>query len=52
MIHKSRVIAGKGIGEFVDLNGGVEEGMVTRWLSSLLVDAGLPGAEEEGKKDE
>lgn len=52
LIHKSRVVAGKTIGEFIDENGGVEEGQVTRWLSGLLVDAGLVGAEEEGKKEE
>lgn len=52
LIHKSRVVAGRGIGEFVDVHGGVEEGEVVRWLSGLLVDAGLVGAEEEGVKEE
>ena len=36
----------------MDVNGGVEEGEVGRWLSRLLVDAGLVGAEEEGVKEE
>ena len=40
------MIAGRGVGEFVDENGGVEEGEVMRWLNGLLSDAGLPGAEE------
>jgi hypothetical protein len=52
LLHKSRVVAGRGIGEFVDVNGGVEEGEVQRWISALLVDAGLVGAEEEGTKEE
>jgi hypothetical protein len=52
LLHKSRVVAGRGVGEFVDEEGGIEEGEVTRWLSGLLVDAGLVGAEEEGAKEE
>lgn len=52
LIHKSRVVSGKGVGLFVDEEGGVEEGEVRRWLAGLLSDAGLAGAEEEGLKAE
>lgn len=53
LIHKARVSSGKPVGEVVDENGGVEEGQVTRWLATLLNDAGLvPVEEEEGFKDE
>jgi hypothetical protein len=52
LISKSRVVAGKGVGEFIDQEGGVEEGEVVRWLGSLLTEAGLVGAEEEGAKEE
>lgn len=36
----------------MDDEGGVEQGEVIRWLSGLLVDAGLVGAEEEGTKED
>ena len=53
LLRKSRVVAGCGVGEFVDEDGGVEEGEVMRWLGGLLVEAGLAGAEEgEGTKEE
>lgn len=40
------------MGEFVDEDGGVEEGEVKRWVGGLLADAGLVGAEDEGVKNE
>ncbi|WVQ72689.1 hypothetical protein IAR50_002249 [Cryptococcus sp. DSM 104548] len=46
LIHKSRVVAGRGIGELVDEAGGVEEGEVLRWLGLILSEAGLVGAED------
>ncbi|WVQ80008.1 hypothetical protein IAT38_002109 [Cryptococcus sp. DSM 104549] len=46
LIHKSRVVVGRGIGEFVDEAGGVEEGEMVRWLGALLGEAGLVGAED------
>ncbi|WWD19318.1 hypothetical protein CI109_103776 [Kwoniella shandongensis] len=52
LIHKSRVVVGRGVGEFVDEEGGVEEGEVVRWLGGILSEAGLVGAEEEGVKEE
>ena len=51
MIHKSRLISGRYVGEFVDVNGGVEEGEVKRWVGGLLAEAGLTGV-DEGTKDE
>lgn len=40
------------MGEFVDGDGGVEEGEVVRWLGGLLGDVGLVGAEDtEGVKE-
>ena len=36
----------------MDEDGGVEEGEVTRWLSGLLGEAGMVGAEDsEGIKE-
>ncbi|KAK8854547.1 hypothetical protein IAR55_003286 [Kwoniella newhampshirensis] len=52
LIHKSRVVVGRGVGEFVDEEGGVEEGEVVRWLGGLLSEAGLVVAEDEGTKEE
>jgi signal peptidase complex subunit 2 len=52
LLHKVRVINGRNVGEFVDEDGGVEEGEVVRWIGGLLVEAGLVGAEEEGAKEE
>ncbi|GMK57337.1 hypothetical protein CspeluHIS016_0401710 [Cutaneotrichosporon spelunceum] len=52
LIHKARVVSGKPIGEVVDEDGGVEAGEVTRWISTLLNDAGMVGVEEEGFKEE
>lgn len=42
------------MGEFVDGEGGVEEGEVERWLGGLLGDAGLVDASmgDEGVKEE
>lgn len=48
LIHKARVVSGKPIGEVVDEDGGVEAGEVTRWITTLLTDAGMVGVEEEG----
>lgn len=45
-MRRSRVVRGRCVGEFVDEDGGVEEGEVHRWLSGLLVEAGLAGTEE------
>lgn len=52
LIHKARVVSGKPIGEVVDDDGGVESGEVTRWITTLLTDAGMVGVEEEGFKEE
>ncbi|ORX38225.1 microsomal signal peptidase 25 kDa subunit-domain-containing protein [Kockovaella imperatae] len=53
LLRKSRVVAGRGVGEFIDTHGGIEEGEIGRWLNGLLIDAGLVGAEEtEGLKEE
>ncbi|WVN86280.1 uncharacterized protein L203_101443 [Cryptococcus depauperatus CBS 7841] len=52
LIHKSRIVAGKGVGEFVDEEGGVEEGEFKKWLGVLLGEAGLAGTEDEGTKEE
>jgi signal peptidase complex subunit 2 len=52
LLHKVRVINGRNVGEFVDEDGGVEEGEVVRWIGGLLVEAGLVGAEEEGAKED
>lgn len=40
------------MGQFVDADGGVEEGEVRRWVAGVLSDAGLVGAEEDGVKAE
>lgn len=40
------------MGQFVDAEGGVEEGEVKRWVAGVLSDAGLVGAEDEGIKAE
>jgi hypothetical protein len=45
-------VNGRGVGQFVDSDGGVEEGEVRRWVAGVLSDAGLVGAEEEGTKAE
>ncbi|OCF41000.1 hypothetical protein I317_05199 [Kwoniella heveanensis CBS 569] len=52
LIHKSRATVGKTVGEFIDEQGGVEAGQVVRWLTTILSEAGLVGAEEEGVKEE
>lgn len=52
LIHKARVVNGKGVGQFVNAEGGVEQGEVRRWVAGVLSDAGLVGAEEEGGKVE
>ncbi|ORY32123.1 microsomal signal peptidase 25 kDa subunit-domain-containing protein [Naematelia encephala] len=52
LIHKSRVVTGRCVGDFVDVEGGVEEGEVMRWLGGLLSEAGLAGAEEDGVKEQ
>ena len=45
-------MSGRCVGEFVDEDGGVEEGEVMRWLSGLLGEAGMVGAEDgEGMKE-
>ena len=46
------MVSGRYVGEFVDVNGGVEVGVVKRWVGGLLAEVGLPGVEEGGKKDE
>lgn len=46
LIHKSRVVVSRGVGEFVDDDGGVEEGEVKRWLAGVLADAGLVGVDD------
>jgi hypothetical protein len=49
-------VSGKPVGQALDAAGGVEEGEVTRWFSSLLNEAGLVGIEDdsdaEGFKNE
>jgi hypothetical protein len=45
LLRKSRIVAGRGVGGFVDVDGGVEQGEVGRWLGGLLTEAGLVGAE-------
>ena len=53
LLRKSRIVSGRGVGTFVDEEGGVEEGEVTRWLQGLLGDVGLVGVGEvEGTKVE
>jgi signal peptidase complex subunit 2 len=52
LLHKSRLISGRYVGEFVEVDGGVEVGEVKRWVGGLLAEAGLPGVEDGGKKDE
>ena len=52
LLHKARIASGRYVGEFVDEEGGVEEGEVARWVGGLLSDAGLVGAEDEGLKNE
>ncbi|RSH85675.1 hypothetical protein EHS25_003816 [Saitozyma podzolica] len=52
LLHKARLVSGRRVGEFVDEEGGVEEGEVARWLTALLGEAGLVGAEDEGTKAE
>jgi hypothetical protein len=54
LLHKSRITSGRYVGEFVDGEGGVEEGEVKRWLGGLLGDAGLASTDagQEGLKDE
>lgn len=52
LLTKSRVVSGRSVGEFIDEDGGVEEGQVERWLAGLLGEAGLVGVEEEGAKEE
>ncbi|CAD6568208.1 MAG: hypothetical protein TREMPRED_004357 [Tremellales sp. Tagirdzhanova-0007] len=52
LLRRSRVVSGRCVGEFVDEDGGVEEGEVMRWLSGLLGEAGMVGAEDgEGMKE-
>ena len=46
------MVNGKGVGQFVNAEGGVEQGEVRRWVAGVLSDAGLVGAEEEGGKVE
>ncbi|KIR77636.1 hypothetical protein I306_05372 [Cryptococcus gattii EJB2] len=50
LIHKSRVVVARGVGELVDEDGGVEEGEVKRWLAGVLREAGVVGV--DGLKDE
>jgi signal peptidase complex subunit 2 len=53
LLKKSRVVSGRCVGEFVDEDGGVEEGEVTRWLGGLLGEVGMVGAEDgEGTKED
>jgi hypothetical protein len=40
------------VGEFIDSAGGVEEGVVKRWVGGLLTDAGLAGTGDQGEKEE
>lgn len=51
LIHKSRVVVARGVGELVDEAGGVEEGEVKRWLAGVLREAGVVGV-DDGLKDE
>ncbi|WVQ68555.1 uncharacterized protein L199_006764 [Kwoniella botswanensis] len=55
LIHKSRLIVGKLIGELIDEDGGIEKNEFERWLNTVLDDlgAGANGEDEiEGNKDE
>ncbi|KAK4685144.1 signal peptidase complex subunit 2, partial [Tremellales sp. Uapishka_1] len=52
LLRKARVVSGKSVGDFIDTDGGVEEGEVGRWVGGLLSEAGLIGAEEEGAKED
>ncbi|WVQ95240.1 hypothetical protein IAU59_002335 [Kwoniella sp. CBS 9459] len=52
LLHKSRATVGKTVGEFIDEQGGVEAGQVVRWLTTILSEVGMVGAEEEGSKEE
>jgi hypothetical protein len=40
------------VADFIDAEGGVEEGQFARWLEGLLGQAGLVSAEDEGVKNE
>ena len=51
LLQKARVVAGRGIGRFIDESGGIEEGEIKRWLAGLFVEAGIIGR-EEGTKEE
>jgi hypothetical protein len=51
LIRKTRLVSGRCVGEFVDTDGGVEEGEVKRWIGGLLGEAGLVGAEEGNKTE-
>ncbi|KAK6910964.1 hypothetical protein I204_02997 [Kwoniella mangroviensis CBS 8886] len=55
LIHKSRLIVGKLIGELIDEDGGIEKNEFERWLNTVLDDlgAGADGEDEfEGNKEE
>ncbi|WWC93287.1 hypothetical protein V866_000120 [Kwoniella sp. B9012] len=55
LIHKSRLIVGKLIGELIDEDGGIEKNEFERWLNTVLDDlgAGANGEDEfEGNKIE
>ncbi|OCF57748.1 hypothetical protein L486_05213 [Kwoniella mangroviensis CBS 10435] len=55
LIHKSRLIVGKLIGELIDEDGGIEKNEFERWLNTVLDDlgAGVDGEDEfEGNKEE
>ncbi|WVW85309.1 hypothetical protein I302_107347 [Kwoniella bestiolae CBS 10118] len=52
LIHKSRLIVGKLVGELVDESGGVEKYEFERWLNTVLDDLGAGENEGEGEKEE
>ncbi|WWC90410.1 uncharacterized protein L201_005345 [Kwoniella dendrophila CBS 6074] len=46
LIHKSRSVVGKSIGQVIDEQGGVEKNQFTRWLTNVLNDSGLVGIDD------
>lgn len=48
LIRKAKIIEGRGVGEFFDVNGGLEESLIEDWVIGLV--SALVGS--NGEKDE